>query len=218
MTHHVDLSTIVLKSGKHSRRSKTTVCLLEAVAWWAHEPHSDHPTCVSPVLGAFGRSWNDALNDDDRQMLVPFIPKLMGTNTGAADDETRAWMATDWLVRVHTPAWLRLAGLTTQAELLESLAELNPETCPKIMPVLKAVRSDAAAARDAARAAAGAAARAAAGAAAWAAARDAARAAARDAAWAAAARDALRPTVEALQASALELFDRMCQVGAAVPA
>jgi hypothetical protein len=61
-----------------------------------------------------------------------------------------------------------------------------------------------AAARDAAWAAAGDAARAAAGDAAWDAARAAARAAAGDAAWA-----ALKPTTEWLQASALDLVDRM---------
>jgi hypothetical protein len=83
-----------------------------------------------------------------------------------------------------------------------------------------------AAALDAARAAARAAARDAAWDAAWTAARDAALAAARDAALAAArdaawtaARDpawaALKPTVEQLQASALDLFDRMINPAAA---
>ena len=53
----------------------------------------------------------------------------------------------------------------------------------------------------------------AAGAVAWDAARDAARAAARDAARAAAgdaALDAIKPTVEAMQASAIDLLRRMC--------
>ena len=68
---------------------------------------------------------------------------------------------------------------------------------------MEAVRKDAAAARDAARDAAWAAA----GAAAWDAARDAAWDAARDAAW-----DALKPTKEALQASAGELVIRMCEL------
>jgi len=69
-----------------------------------------------------------------------------------------------------------------------------------------------AAAGDAARAAAWAAARAAA----WAAAGDAARDAAWDAAWAAA-WDALRPTVSALEQSALELVDRMLAVTPEMP-
>lgn len=36
----------------------------------------------------------------------------------------RAWMVTDWMVRVHTPAWLRLAGLEDQATALEVLPAL----------------------------------------------------------------------------------------------
>jgi len=68
-----------------------------------------------------------------------------------------------------------------------------------------------AAAGDAAWAAARAAAWAAAGAAAWAAAGAAARAAAGAAAWAAAG-DALKPTTEWLQTSALDLFERMLAV------
>jgi hypothetical protein len=85
-----------------------------------------------------------------------------------------------------------------------------------------------AAAGDAAWAAAWDAARVAARAAAWDAARAAARAAAWDAAWDAAgdaaraaardaARDRLRPTVEAMQASALDLLDRMLRCGETAP-
>ena len=178
----IDIETLELLNGAHGSRSEG-VCLLEAVAWFAGEPHTDHPACVSPVLSAFGRSWNDALPDDERQKLKPYVPRLVGTSGDAAADTRRAWMTTDWLVRVHTPAWLRLAGLDEQAAQLEALLELvSADQIPPIKPVLEAVRKDAAAA--------GAAARDAAGDAAWAAARDAARdaagAAAGDAAWAAA--------------------------------
>ena len=41
-------------------------------------------------------------------------------------------MALDWLVRVQAPAWLRLAGLTGQADMLTGMAEVNAETCPSI--------------------------------------------------------------------------------------
>jgi hypothetical protein len=117
-------------------------------------------------------------------------------------------MAADWYIRVQTPAWLRLAGLTTQAEALEAFPEIiDFSAVPSLKPTLDAIRQDAAAAWDAAwdaaraaawdaaraaawdaagaaaRAAAWDAAGAAAGAAAWDAARAAARAAAWDAAW-----------------------------------
>ena len=226
-----------LDSGGH-RPNEGAMCAMEAVAFIAREPWSDHPECACPVIGAFMRSWNDGLNDADRNaLLLPLIPKLVGTRGSKALEERRALMAADWLVRTHTPAWLRLAGLTAQADLLTALPEITAMAqVPSIRGPLEAVRKDAAAAGAAAGAAAwaaaGAAARAAARdaawAAAWAAAGAAAWAAARDAAWAAAwaaagaaARDAARdaagaaawaklePTRLELQASALALVERM---------
>ncbi len=200
----LDLDALTLAHGSH-RSPDDGLCVMEAVAYLAREPHSDHPSCASKVVTAFAMSLNDRWSDDQRQKLVPLIPAIVGTRTSEADEQTRAWMATDWLVRTYTPAWLRLAGLDKQADLLVGLGpQVGPETVPPIKPTLEAVRADAAAAGAAARDAAGDAARDAA----WAAARDAAR----DAAWAAAG-DALAPTVSELQSSALDLLARMCQVG-----
>ena len=202
----LDLDTLVLDGGSHSPGSDR-MCVMEAVALLAGEGWTDHPACASPVIGAFLRSWNDSLPDDERQHLKQYIPRLVGSKGTDEQETDRAWLATDWLIRVQAPAWLRLAGMADQADLLAAMQPVNPETCPSIMPALKAVRSDAAAARDAAGAAAWAAA--------WAAARDAAGAAARDAARAAAraaARDALAPTKEALQVEAHKLVDRMLAV------
>ena len=216
---------LFLQRGSHPSL-KAGACAMELSAWLAGEPHSDNPQCVSPVLGVFMRAWNDALDDDKRQQLLPYCIRVIGTNTGRADDETRAWLATDWLVRVHTPAWLELAGLGTEAASLRNLPPLtSTEIALATMATIEQARWRAAAARDAARDAAGAAARDAARDAAWDAAWDAARAAAMAAAWAAAgaaaraaagaaAWDALAPTVAQLQASAWSLLDRMIAVGA----
>jgi hypothetical protein len=196
------LEPLKLGRGSHVPPSNGLVnaCVMEAVAYVAGEPFSDHPTCASPVITSFLVSWNDAMDDVDRQMLKPYIVRLVGTNTGKRHEEQRAWMLTDWLARECAPAWMRLAGLAAQAELLKALAPLtSAASARKAQPVLDAARKDSDAARDAAWAAAWDAAWAAARDAAWAAAGDAARAAARDAAWAAAgdaaraaARDAAR--------------------------
>src|SRR5204862_189506 len=134
-------------------------CVMEAVAYVAGEPWSDAPKCVSPVIGQFLRSWNDSLSDSDRQMLKPLIPKVVGTRTSADDEQARAWIATDWLARECAPAFLRLAGLTERAELLDALAPLRAtkrarEAQPRLAAARDAARD---AAWDAARAAAGAA-------------------------------------------------------------
>src|SRR5690349_9187676 len=125
---------------------------MEAVAYVAGGPWSDHPECASPVIGAFLRSWNDSLGDEDRQMLKPLIPRLVGTKASAKIEEKRAWLATDWLARECAPAFLRLAGLTEHAEALEGLAALTTsKRAAKAQPALAAARD---AARAAARAAA----------------------------------------------------------------
>jgi hypothetical protein len=195
MAPTLDLEALVLKTGAHPAGSQE-MCVMEAVAFIAGEPWSDSPQCVSPVIAAFLRSYNDSVSDEVRQSLKQYIPRLIGTRGSQELEDRRSLVAADWLVRIHTPAWLRLAGLTTQAEALESLPEITSfAQVPSIKGPLEAARQagdaavaaawDAAgaAAWDAAVAAAGAAAWAAARAAAWDAAVAAAGAAAGDAAW-----------------------------------
>ena len=168
-------SVTVLSSGAHSApNGEFMACVMEAAAFVAGEPWSDHPECTCPVIAAFMRGWNDGLpSDEDRtRLLLPFVPAIVGTKGSEALEERRQLMAADWLVRVHTPVWLRLAGLKDQAATLEALPEITSlAQAPSLRGPLEAVRKDAAAAWAAARDAAGAAA--------WAAAGDAAGAAAR---------------------------------------
>ena len=180
----VDLSTITLARGMHDTPGDG-MCLLEAAAYLAGEPFSDHPQCVCPVLAAFGRSWNDSLDDQTRnRLLKPFLPRLLNTRSTPDVQDRRAFMAADWAVRTYTPAWLRLAGLNDHADALADLPELTS---------VQAFR-DARAVTQASRMAA---------AAAW--------AAARDAAWDAA-RERLAPTAHELRAEAHRLVDRMLAV------
>jgi hypothetical protein len=219
----LDLTAIPpLSEGAHDSPDDG-MCIMEAVSYIAGEPWSDHPECVCPVIAAFLRNWNDNLPDDRRdELLRPLIPLVLNTRLTKAVEQRRATMAADWLVRVYTPAWLRLANLDRHADALAALPEITDfARCPSLMPVLQAAQYDADAAwaaGDAARVArvAGAAARAAAGAAAGDAARvarvawAAARAAAGAAAWAAAG-DVLTPTVSILQQSAISLVRRMIE-------
>ena len=218
---------IKLDNGSHGS-FESGHCAMEVVAWLAGEGHTDAPECASPVLRTFTISLNDQWGDEQRQKLAPYLPRMVGTS-GDGQDEARSYMALDWLIRSFTPAWLELAGLTAEAQELRNLRRIvDMVAAEQAGPMVRAAQKKAAAARAAAwdaaraaawdaardaagdaaraaaRAAAGDAARAAAGAAAWDAARDAAWDAARAAAW-----DALRPTVETLQASALDMLDRM---------
>jgi hypothetical protein len=87
----------------------------------AGEPHSNKPGCVSPVLRAFCTRLNDALDDEPRQRMLPYLDRTIGT-TADGLDETRSWMALDWLIRVYAPTWLDAAGLSDSANRLTTLS------------------------------------------------------------------------------------------------
>jgi len=186
-----------LAAGGH-QPDDNAMCVMEAVAFVAGEPWSDHPLCACPVIGAFMRAWNDGLPDDERDTLLrPYIARLVGTRSTKAVQQRRSDLALDWMVRVHAPVWLDLSeALSPHAPAMRALPALHSKKAREsATPVLAAAAQGAAAARaaawDAARDAAWDAARDAASDAAWDAARDAAWDAARDAAWDAA-RDAAR--------------------------
>src|ERR1039458_1171742 len=175
------LDGITLLAGSHPDR-EAGVDAMEAVAWLAGEAHSDMPKCASPVLGAFMRSWNDALDDEGRQKLKPYLPRLIGTAGNKKKDEKRAWLCTDWLVRECAPAWLELAGVKEAPAALRALPPiLSVTAAKKAQPTVDDARQKGTVAREAAWDAA----REAAWSAAGAAARDAAGAAAGEAARAA---------------------------------
>ena len=194
----LDLDAIELDRGGHEwigneeLPTDQEMCVMEAVSWVAGEPWSDHPSCVSPVIAQFLRSWNDGLDDEGRQRLKPYIERVIDTKGTPEQEQIRGLMAADWMVHHHLPAWLELANLGDIAAKVRSLPALDSwDAVEAATPTLREARSESAAA--------GAAAWDAAGAAAWAAAGAAAGDAARDAAWAAAwaaagaaARDAAR--------------------------
>ena len=197
----IDLDTVLLEVGAHPTRGGD-VCLLEAAAWYAGEPHSDAPACVSPVLTASGRRLNDILPDQARQRLVPLIPRLVRT-AGDGQDEARAFLGLDWMVRCYAAVWLELAGLAGEAGQLRGLPRITDlASAQDAHPVVRSVQERAAAA--------------------WVAAVDEARVAAWNATWDAAwdaataaaaagttTQAALRPTVNELQDSAVALYTAM---------
>ena len=127
-----DLHDIVLETLPHSRRG-LRLTFLELVSWFAHEPHNDAPLSVSPVLATYARWFASALDDVRRQELKVRARALIGTGRSPAPsagrapvplspaDAERAWLTTDWLIRVQAASWLRLAGLVEAAGRLEAI-------------------------------------------------------------------------------------------------
>ncbi len=207
MTYTIDttkLDGLTLRSGGHDSPDDG-LCLMEAVAYVRGIDHTDHPACVAPVLGEMGRNLNDVLPDDLRQQLIPLIPDLPGTRDDG-HDETRSYMALDWLIRVYLPTWLDLVPECRDdaAKVRELGRIVDLASAERAGPVVRQAQSTASAARSAAESAA----------------RSAAESAAWSAAWSAAesaADEVLRPTVTTLQLSAIELYRDMTLVGKVGP-
>src|SRR6516225_1672504 len=112
----------VLANGAHASFEEGA-CALEWVAYIADEGHTDAPECASPVLRRFTISLNDNWSQEQRQKLIPFLPRMVGT-AGDGQDKARSYLALDWLIRIYTPAWLDLAGLTVEAQELRDLRRI----------------------------------------------------------------------------------------------
>ena len=61
---------------------------MEMASMLAEQPFSDHPPSVCPVIGAFLRVYNDAVDDDRRQDLYAYAAKVVGSRGG--EDVTAA--------------------------------------------------------------------------------------------------------------------------------
>lgn len=105
-----------LAAGRHAG-PEAGLCALEAVAYVAGEPHSDQPACASPSLAAFIGTWSDHLPQGARDALIlPLVPRLVGTRGSEVLERRRVALVLDWLVRTHVPAWFRLAKLNVEAD------------------------------------------------------------------------------------------------------
>ena len=224
----IDLELIELKHGSHAS-SQDGVCLMEAVALFAGEEHTDRPACVCPVLTNFGISLNDRMNTVNRQKLKRLIPRLVGTRNESLENRRAEFLA-DRALRLFLPIALRHAGDAMEKANLEEHA-ISLRQCVAQMESLPAGYSATAAAAATAAAREAATATAAAWAAeAWEAARaamaaaEAARAAMAAAeAWAAEAWEAARAAAAAARAAraeadgvwdiAIEVFEQVIAIG-----
>lgn len=54
-------------------------CFMEFASFLAGEVWSDRPACANFVLSELSRYVNDAVNPADRQLLLPLVPRVIGT-------------------------------------------------------------------------------------------------------------------------------------------
>jgi hypothetical protein len=80
--------TVRLSSGRH-RSASAGVCVMELASMLADERFSDRAATVSPVIGAFLRTYNDGLDDERRQDLYPVAALIVGSAAGRAVEAER---------------------------------------------------------------------------------------------------------------------------------
>jgi hypothetical protein len=119
------LDTVVLKSGSHDS-PEAGMCAMEAVAWLAGEPHSDHPACACPVVSAAVRRLNDSITDDATrtELLRPLLPRLVGSRASREVMVRRGFVAADFAVRVFAPMALEARGKPYLAASLRGCAPI----------------------------------------------------------------------------------------------
>ncbi len=141
----LDLATLTLLNGSHAERERG-VCLMEAVAWFANEPHSDAPKCSDPVLTRVGIALNDRWSADERQKLIPLIPLLVGTKGSVALSGRRAWFILDRIIRWHYPMFLRELPNKPRVDLAERFEALSPivdrESAGRARDLARTVRTE----------------------------------------------------------------------------
>ncbi|MDE1820637.1 MAG: hypothetical protein KGJ23_01315 [Euryarchaeota archaeon] len=102
---------------------------------------------VSPVLRELARGLADARPRGPlREELESVVARMVGT-AGDGKDLERSRRSLDWLVRVHTPEWVELAGLVGEGRRLRKLAAVItdlPATTAQaaLLRTLEAVQAD----------------------------------------------------------------------------
>jgi hypothetical protein len=95
----VNYQTVRLAAGKHDDPGDG-VCVMELASMIAHEPFTDHPRSVCPVIAAFLRAYNDAIDDPRRQDLYRLASLAIGTRDSWVIEQQRARRCREWAEQV----------------------------------------------------------------------------------------------------------------------
>lgn len=87
--------TVRLTRGKHTS-PREGVCVMELASMLAGERFTDRPRCVSPVIGALLRAYNDFVDDRPRQELYRVAAAVVGTRASAAVERQRLQRVIQW--------------------------------------------------------------------------------------------------------------------------
>jgi hypothetical protein len=100
--------TVRLGRGRHAGPGPE-VCVMELASMLAGDPFSDHPATACPLIGSLLRTYNDAVEDDRRQLLYPLASLAVGTRGDRAITERRSRALAEWCEEHDAllPRWRR---------------------------------------------------------------------------------------------------------------
>ncbi len=113
-----DFGPFTLSKGSHADATRG-MCVMEMVSFLAGEKWSDTPVCSSPVVATFCQVINDRFEQDIRDKLQTYVPRLIGTASPEHDQERAEYLALT-AIRVFAPIALRAAGLDDHADILSN--------------------------------------------------------------------------------------------------
>ena len=87
--------TVRLSRGRHGSPA-LGMCVMELASTLAGERFSDHPRSVSPVIAALLRRYNDRVDDERRQALIPYAALSVGTRASREAERARAERCLEW--------------------------------------------------------------------------------------------------------------------------
>jgi hypothetical protein len=87
--------TVRLGKGRHSSPA-AGMCVMELASVLAGEPFSDHPRAVCPVIASLLRTYNDVVDPERRQRLIPYAAAVVGTRAGRGVRRRRAARCAAW--------------------------------------------------------------------------------------------------------------------------
>jgi hypothetical protein len=89
------LPAVRLEPGSH-RNPDDGVCVVELASVVAGETFSDRPDCVCDVIAAYLRAWNDRAGYAQRQRLLPYATRVIGSRSDRATTHHRRDLCLIW--------------------------------------------------------------------------------------------------------------------------
>lgn len=93
----------------------------------AEEAFSDHPSCACPVISTLLRTYNDRLDDEQRQRLYPLAALVVGTRGSHSTAQLRYQALLGWCDarNASLPRWRRWMRRARVEESPKSLVDLS---------------------------------------------------------------------------------------------